>query len=67
MNCAPVIDGQLIPRDGALAARRGDQCAVPYLMGSTSEDIVPPIVHKMARAGAACRRPGPPGQLRLVL
>ena len=49
MNCAPVIDGQLIPRDGALAARRGDQCAVPYLMGSTSEDIVPPIVHKMAK------------------
>ena len=56
MRTAPVIDGQLIPRDGVLAAQRGDQCHVPYLMGSTSQDIVPPIVHKLARTGAACRR-----------
>lgn len=49
MRTAPVIDGQLIPRDGVLAAQRGDQCHVPYLMGSTSQDIVPPIVHKLAK------------------
>ena len=49
MSCMPVIDGQLIPREGALAAKRGDQLAIPYLMGSTSEDIAPPIVHKMAK------------------
>ena len=49
MRTAPVIDGRLIPRDGMAAARRGDQLPVPYLMGSTSEDIVPPIVHRMAK------------------
>ena len=49
MRTAPVIDGQLIPREGMAAARRGDQLPVPYLMGSTSEDIVPPIVHRMAK------------------
>ena len=49
MRTAPVIDGRLIPRDGMAAARRGDQLPIPYLMGSTSEDIVPPIVHKMAK------------------
>ena len=49
MRTAPVIDGRLIPREGMAAARRGDQLPVPYLMGSTSEDIVPPIVHRMAK------------------
>lgn len=49
MRTVPVIDGQLIPRDGMRAAQRGDQCHVPYLMGSTSQDIVPPIVHKLAK------------------
>ena len=49
MRTAPVIDGRLIPRDGMAAARRGDQLPIPYLMGSTSEDIVPPIVHRMAK------------------
>lgn len=49
MRTAPVIDGRLIPREGMAAARRGDQLPIPYLMGSTSEDIVPPIVHRMAK------------------
>ena len=49
MRTAPVIDGRLILREGMAAARRGDQLPVPYLMGSTSEDIVPPIVHRMAK------------------
>ena len=49
MRTAPVIDGRLIPRDGMAAARRGDQLPIPFLMGSTSEDIVPPIVHRMAK------------------
>ena len=49
LRTAPVIDGRLIPREGMAAARRGDQLPIPYLMGSTSEDIVPPIVHRMAK------------------
>lgn len=50
MSCTPVVDGRLIPLDGATIAESGNQRAVPYLMGSTSEDIIPPIVHRMAKS-----------------
>lgn len=50
MSCAPVVDAGLIPCDGTLTAERGQQRAIPYMMGSTSEDIVPPIVHRMAKS-----------------
>lgn len=34
------------------AAKAGRQHAVPYLCGSTSEDIVPPVIYKMAKSWA---------------
>lgn len=51
-SCAPVLDGRLLPESAADAAKAGRQLAVPYLMSSTSEDIVPPFVHKMAKGWA---------------
>lgn len=50
MQCVPVVDGRLIPIEGSVIAEDGQQLAVPYMMGSTSEDIVPPIVHRMAKS-----------------
>ena len=49
LTCSPVIDGRLIPAEAVHAASAGRQLSIPYLMGSTSQDIVPPIVHKMAK------------------
>lgn len=49
MSCVPCLDGLLITHTGTEGAKAGIQRKVPYLMGSTSEDIVPPLVHKMAK------------------
>lgn len=45
---APVIDGTLLTRSPLDTAKDGGQLDIPYLLGSTGRDIVPPIVHKMA-------------------
>ena len=51
-GCGPVVDGVFLTESAAEAAKAGRQKNVPYLMGSTSEDVVPPIVHKMAKGWA---------------
>ena len=51
-GCGPVVDGVFLTESAAEAAKAGRQKNIPYLMGSTSEDIVPPIVHKMAKGWA---------------
>lgn len=45
---APVVDGVLLECSSLEVAEKGEHRNIPYLLGSTSEDIVPPIVHKMA-------------------
>ncbi len=50
--CSPVIDGNFLTAPALTVAQEGRQKAIPYIMGSTSEDIVPPIVHKMAKGWA---------------
>lgn len=50
MSCVPCLDGRLIPLPGAAAARAGAQQDIPYLIGTTSEDIAPPLLHKMAKS-----------------
>lgn len=52
LACAPVVDGSFLPESPMAIVKRGGAHAIPYLMGSTSEDIVPPIVHKMAKGWA---------------
>lgn len=48
----PVLDGVLLTQTADEAAKAGKQRAVPYLMGSTSEDIFPPVIFKMAKGWA---------------
>lgn len=49
LTCMPCIDGHMIPMSGAEAVQSGEFLDIPYMAGSTSEDIVPPIVFQMAR------------------
>lgn len=49
MVCGPILDGEFLRESAAETVRSGKAHRIPYLMGSTSEDIVPPIVHKMAK------------------
>jgi len=46
--CSPVVDGQLIVGSGVELLKAGKQKQIPYLLGSTSEDIMPPIIFSMA-------------------
>ena len=48
----PVLDGTMLTQTAWAAAGAGHQLAIPYLCGSTSEDIMPPLIHKMARRWA---------------
>lgn len=49
MSCVPCVDGRMLLRPARETIRAGEQLEIPYLAGSTSEDIVPPIVHRMAK------------------
>ena len=49
LTAAPCIDGVFAPKSSMDAAYAGEQADVPYLMGTTSHDIVPPIVFRMAK------------------
>ncbi len=46
---SPLKDGILLTESGTESKKAGHQHAVPYLLTTTSEDIVPPIVFEMAR------------------
>ena len=49
MATFPCIDGRLVVYDGISALANGLQKNIPYMMGSTSHDIVPPFVFEMAK------------------
>ena len=54
LTAAPCVDGVFLPKSSMEIAESGEFADVPYLMGTTSHDIVPPIVFKMAKGW--CRR-----------
>ena len=45
---SPVIDGRLISTTGKNVLNNNQQHHIPYMMGSTSEDMMPPLIYKMA-------------------
>ena len=49
MVASPCIDGRLLTQSGMDAANGGAQKDIPYMMGSTSEDMAPPIMSDMAK------------------
>ncbi len=49
MVASPCIDGYALTESGLSAAERGVQKDIPYMMGSTSQDMAPPILSDMAK------------------
>lgn len=49
MMASPCIDGRALTESGLDAAEKGHQKNIPYMMGSTSEDMAPPFIADMAK------------------
>lgn len=45
----PCIDGRLVVGTGAELLAEGKQHKIPYMAGATSQDMMPPILHNMAK------------------
>ena len=52
-GCAPCIDGQLVVGAGHELLAEGKQHNIPYLIGTTSHDVMPPILYSMAKKWCA--------------
>lgn len=52
-GCSPCIDGQLVVDVGHRLLASGKQHEIPYLIGSTSHDVIPPILYSMAKKWCA--------------
>ena len=50
MAAAPVLDDLFVVGNGADLVKENKHQQIPYIVGSTSEDIVPPFIHKMAKS-----------------
>ena len=48
-GCAPCIDGELIVGTGHELLAKGKQHHIPYMIGTTSHDIMPPLLYSMAK------------------
>lgn len=48
-GCAPCIDGELVVGAGCDLLNEGKQHDIPYMIGTTSEDMMPPLLYKMAK------------------
>ncbi len=48
-GCFPCLDGRLVVGTGVALLREKKQKHIPYLLGSTSEDMMPPIIYSMAK------------------
>ena len=47
-GCFPCMDGRLVVDTGVYLLAAGKQHDIPYMAGSTSEDMMPPILQSMA-------------------
>lgn len=55
-GCFPCVDGRLVVGSGAELLAAGKQHDISYMAGSTSEDMMPPILQGMARKRCAAQR-----------
>lgn len=47
-HCMPYIDGRLVVGSGHDIVEQGRQHKIPYMVGSTSHDMMPPFLYSMA-------------------
>ena len=48
-GCSPCIDGKLVVGAGHELLAAGKQHNIPYLIGTTSEDMMPPLLYSMSK------------------
>lgn len=60
-GCSPCIDGELVVGAGHELLAQNKQHDIPYLIGTTSHDIMPPILYKMAKTW--CKKQTSPAYL----
>ena len=49
-GCSPCIDGELVVGAAHEILERGEHHKIPYLIGTTSHDVMPPILYSMAKS-----------------
>lgn len=49
-GCSPCIDGELVVDAGHSVLASGNQHHIPYMIGTTSHDVMPPILYSMAKS-----------------
>jgi para-nitrobenzyl esterase len=49
MVASPCLDGTLLPESQIKVCKQGKQKNISYMIGSNSEDIVPPLLYSMAK------------------
>ena len=49
MSCSPVLDGHFVVGSGYDLLNEGKHHQIPYMCGSTSEDVRPPMIYAMGR------------------
>ena len=55
-GCFPCLDGRFVVGTGSQLLEAGKQKQIPYMMGSTSEDMMPPILLSMAKKWCAAQK-----------
>ena len=55
-GCFPCLDGRLVVGTGTDLLAAGKVHNIPYMAGSTSEDIMPPIIYSMAKDWCAAQK-----------
>lgn len=56
MAVSPVLDGILMVGKGSDLAKKQEFLQIPYLAGSTSEDMMPPMIYTMGRNWCAIQK-----------
>jgi len=54
-GCFPGIDGRFVVGKGTDLLSQGKQKQIPYMAGSTSHDMMPPIIYSMAKSWCAAQ------------
>ena len=54
-NCSPVLDGRFVVGTGPQLLKEKRQKPIPYMAGTTSEDIMPPVLFQMAKSWCAAQ------------
>ena len=54
-GCSPCIDGRLVVGKGHEIVKKGEHHHIPYLIGTTSHDVMPPILYSMAKKWCAAQ------------